>query len=179
MKDAPIKKEEQEETIPEKEEPEETQPETESQKETKPEPETLTETVPEIEPTNETQTETEAPKEEEKTVTPKHYESSDSHSGGGGESYVIGRGLEFNKRAETPDLVTTQEETPVTADVPKNARVLGARRTPKTGENRSMTTLLRNCSKLYSYFILYKVLFSNDFIDRIGIGNYTIDTKSC
>jgi hypothetical protein len=55
---------------------------------------------------------------------------------------VIGRGLEFNKRAETPDLVTTQVDTPITADVPKNARVLGARRTPKTGENRSMTTLL-------------------------------------
>jgi hypothetical protein len=35
-----------------------------------------------------------------------------------------------------------EEETPVTADVTKNARVLGARRTPKTGENRSMTTLL-------------------------------------
>jgi hypothetical protein len=55
---------------------------------------------------------------------------------------VIGRGLEFNKRAETPDLVTTQLDTPITADVPQNVRVLAARRTPKTGENRSMTTLL-------------------------------------
>ena len=67
--------------------------------------------------------------------------SSGSHSGSGG-SYVIGRGLEFNKRAETPVFVTSQEETPITADVPQNVRVLAARRTPKTGENRSMTTLL-------------------------------------
>ncbi|WP_031551846.1 SpaA isopeptide-forming pilin-related protein [Oribacterium sp. FC2011] len=128
-------------TMKDKREPEETVKE-DTPEETQPETEASTETQPETEATNETQQETEAQKEEKKSETPTSHKSSGSHSGGGGGSYVIGRGLEFNKRAETPDLVTTQVDTPITADVPQNVRVLAARRTPKTGENRSMTTLL-------------------------------------
>ena len=124
-------KREPEETVKE-DTPEETQPETEVQKETQ----------PETEAPKETQPETEAQKEEKKAETPTSHKSSGSHSGDGGGSYVIGRGLEFNKRAETPTPATTTVETPVTADVPQNVRVLAARRTPKTGENRSITSLL-------------------------------------
>ncbi len=135
-------------TMKDKREPEETVKEDETPEET-----VLETTAPETEAPKETQPETEAPKEEtttetteetkETSETPKTTKTSGSYSGGGGGSYVAGRGLEFNKRAETP--TSTEVETPITADVPQNVREIAARRTPKTGEHRSMTTLLSVC----------------------------------